>query len=372
MGSPVSPIVANLFLEDLEQRAMSTAPASCKPRLWKRYVDDILEIVKKDGVDELTSHLNAADPTGSIKFTYELEKDGSIPFLDVLLTRRSNGSIRFTVYRKPTHTNQYLNFQSHHPLHQKLGVGDTLLHRCETVVLDPEDKTSEIKNIHDALADCGYPPWAIKTHKPSDKPKQTTTKPGRKGKEQTQPKKPSVVIPYVKGLSEAVHRVMRKYSVSAAMKPCNKLRNILVHPKDKVKEMDKGQGVYKVPCLSCPAVYIGETGRKLGTRIEEHKKDCDKLSQRKYTRSQKTESQSTNNKSAITDHAGRHNHIIDWESTRLIARESHDQARRIREAIWIRKTPCNMNRDGGAYQLSDIYSSAIAKSATRGDRKIAN
>ncbi|XP_072041389.1 uncharacterized protein [Amphiura filiformis] len=45
MGSPVSPVVANLYMEFLEQQAIATAPLDCKPRLWKRYVDDILEIV---------------------------------------------------------------------------------------------------------------------------------------------------------------------------------------------------------------------------------------------------------------------------------------------------------------------------------------
>ena len=178
-----------------------------------------------------------------------------------------------------------------------------------------------------------------------------------------------MVIPYVKGLSEAVHRVMKKHGVSTAMKPQNKLRDLLVHPKDKVKEMDKGQGVYKVPCRSCSAVYVGETGRKLGTRFDEHRKDCEKQSQRKFTRSQKTESQSVIHKSAITDHAGRQNHVIDWEGRRLVARESHDQNRRIREAIWIKRTQNNMNRDGGAYQLSDIYEIAISKLTTSANRK---
>ena len=46
MGSPVSPIVANIFMEFLEQCAIATAPVTCAPRLWKRYVDDILEIIK--------------------------------------------------------------------------------------------------------------------------------------------------------------------------------------------------------------------------------------------------------------------------------------------------------------------------------------
>ncbi len=45
MGSPVSPLLANLFMEWLEQEAIATAPIECRPKLWKRYVDDILEIV---------------------------------------------------------------------------------------------------------------------------------------------------------------------------------------------------------------------------------------------------------------------------------------------------------------------------------------
>ncbi len=57
MGSPVSPIVANLFLEDLEAKAIATAPLEAKPKFWKRYVDDIFDIVKKDQVKVLNDHL---------------------------------------------------------------------------------------------------------------------------------------------------------------------------------------------------------------------------------------------------------------------------------------------------------------------------
>ena len=89
MGSPVSPVVANLYMEFLEQQAITTAPIHCKPRLWKRCVDDILEIVHQDQVDNLTAHLNQTDPTDSIKFTYEQEHDGTIPFLDTLIVRKT-------------------------------------------------------------------------------------------------------------------------------------------------------------------------------------------------------------------------------------------------------------------------------------------
>ena len=87
-GQPVSPILANFFMEWLEQQAIATAPIDCKHKLWKRYVDDILEIIKRGKVEALTDHLwvNEIYKTNGIKFTHEPEKNGQIPFLDTLIT----------------------------------------------------------------------------------------------------------------------------------------------------------------------------------------------------------------------------------------------------------------------------------------------
>ncbi|XP_021342420.1 uncharacterized protein LOC110442887 [Mizuhopecten yessoensis] len=82
MGSPVSPIVANLFIEHLEQEAIATAPIECKPSLWKRYVDDILEIIRKGSQKDFTTHINTIDATNNIKFTCEEEINGTMTFLD--------------------------------------------------------------------------------------------------------------------------------------------------------------------------------------------------------------------------------------------------------------------------------------------------
>ena len=161
MGSPVSPIVANFFMEFLEQHAIATAPVDCRPGLWKRYVDDILEIIKKGQVQNLTDHLNQADSTNSIKFTHEEEKNGKIPFLDTLIIRKSNGAIKLLVYRKPTHTDQYLNFSSEHPLHQKMGVIRTLFDRMNSVVTEEDDRLIEEERVRAALRTCGYPEWAM-------------------------------------------------------------------------------------------------------------------------------------------------------------------------------------------------------------------
>ena len=56
-GTPVSSILADFFMEWLEQQAIAITPIDCKPKLWKRYVDDILEIIKRGKVEALTDHL---------------------------------------------------------------------------------------------------------------------------------------------------------------------------------------------------------------------------------------------------------------------------------------------------------------------------
>ena len=107
-----------MFMEDLETRAISSAQPEFKPSIWKRYVDDILEKVDKDHVVQLTEHLNTMDTTGNIKFTYETESEGQMPFLDLLIVRNADGTVKTRVYRKKTHKDQYLNLNSHHPLLQ--------------------------------------------------------------------------------------------------------------------------------------------------------------------------------------------------------------------------------------------------------------
>ena len=82
MGSSLSPIVANLFMEDLETKALATAPST--PKIWKRFVDDTFTIIQKADKDAFLDHINSIDV--NIHFTSEDPKeDGSIPFLDMLI-----------------------------------------------------------------------------------------------------------------------------------------------------------------------------------------------------------------------------------------------------------------------------------------------
>ena len=84
------------------------------------------------------------------------------PFLDAYVTRKDDGSLKLKIYRKKTHTDQYLHFISHHSLQHKLGVVRTLYERSDNIVTDPEDQKEDIAHIDQALTQSGYPRWSFK------------------------------------------------------------------------------------------------------------------------------------------------------------------------------------------------------------------
>ena len=118
--------------------------------------------------------------------------------------------------------------------------------------------------------------------------------------------------------------------------------------------------VCQVPCHNCNQVYIGETGRQLGTRIDEHKKEVEELSSAAFTRTKRKTLVREQNKSAITGHSVSNNHVIDWTGVRVIDRESDMTKHRLREAIWIKRKQTTMNRDEGAIYLPRVWDNVVA------------
>ena len=105
MGSPISPKLANLYMEDFEMRAINTSPHPSV--MWKRFVDDKFVVIKAAHKKNFLDHINSVDH--HIPFTSENPRpDGSMPFLDILITPGQDGSLSTTIYRKPTHTDLYI------------------------------------------------------------------------------------------------------------------------------------------------------------------------------------------------------------------------------------------------------------------------
>ena len=130
IGSLVSIVVANLAMEDVEERALATFHSP--PRFWKRYVDDTCTALPRNMVESFHNHPNSIKPC--IQLTVEEESAyRTLPFQDIQLCRDPDGTVTPSVYRKATHTEQYLSFASHHPVAHKAAVVRTLMSRADTL-----------------------------------------------------------------------------------------------------------------------------------------------------------------------------------------------------------------------------------------------
>ena len=154
---PPSALIANIFMEEFEVKALSSFPHP--PSLWLRFVDDTFVINKAEHSQELLQHINNQDP--HIQFTVEPTQQVSLPFLDTLITIQPDNTLSTTVYRKPTHTDQYLHWDSNHHITAKQSVFNTLAHRAKTVSSTQDSLDKELNHIKTALKHCQFPSWAL-------------------------------------------------------------------------------------------------------------------------------------------------------------------------------------------------------------------
>ena len=123
-GSPLGPAVANIFVGYHKSKLFSCVQ---KPTIYFQYVDDTFAIFKQEGdVDDFLVTLNCLHP--ALKFTFEKEQDGKLPFLDILVERTELG-FETSVYRKPTFSGQYIHWESFSPRKRKTNLLATLVHR---------------------------------------------------------------------------------------------------------------------------------------------------------------------------------------------------------------------------------------------------
>ncbi|XP_046869398.1 uncharacterized protein LOC124462049 [Drosophila willistoni] len=157
MGSPASPVIADIVMENLLDTTMDklTRP----PRLLTKYVDDIFSIIHQDDIDKTLDTLNSFDR--NIKFTMELEDNGKLAYLDSLVIRRGN-ELKLKWYRKPTASGRIINFNSKHPKTMIINTARSCIQRMLNIsdkIYHKETKM-EIINI---LKDNDFPDNVIRT-----------------------------------------------------------------------------------------------------------------------------------------------------------------------------------------------------------------
>ena len=339
MGSPISPLVANLFMEEIEVQAISTS--TTPPTLWKRFVDDTFTIIKKNR-DRFLQHLNSIHP--KIKFTCEeVREDGSMPFLDILVTPEEDGSLKTSVFRKATHTDLYLQWDSHHTIPSKYSVAGTLYHRASTVCSTPQLLQEEEEHLFKALTRCKYPTWAIKRARmKSQNPNKNKTRRTQTGQNNNKTNL-YMVVPYHQGLSERIKRTCNKFGVQVFFKGGQTIRSLLMAPKDKDPITNKSGVIYRYKCSEhgCNEEYIGESARNFAERFKEHQKTP----------------------SPIFDHCNTTGHNININNFTIVGREDQNLTRAIKEALFIRVNDPFLNRNIGKYHLPHIWDEVLHKTS---------
>lgn len=323
-------------MNELQKTCINQLPF--KVPFFKRYVDDIITCVPADQINVLLGTFNSFH--SKLQFTIERESNNSIPFLDILLIRSNNNTIKTDWYQKPTFSERFLNYNSNHSFKQKINIIHNLKNRALRLSHTDYHKRNLLK-ITNFLLNNDYPHKLIK--KILFKPNQIT-KTVHQNKQQTKFHK----IPYINNLSEKLARELNNDSISVAFKNENTTKRFFSKLKTETPRDLESNIIYKIPCSTCNGVYIGQTSRYLKTRISEHKR-----STRPHVLI------SNNSKTALAEHFEKFQHPFNFEKTEILARQQNYKKRLLSEMIEIKKHRNHINKKQDVDNLSSAYFNLI-------------
>ena len=262
-----------------------------------------------------------------------------MPFLDILVTPEDDGSLKTSVFRKTTHTDLYLQWDSHHTIPSKYSVAGTLFHRASTVCSTPKLLQEQEEHLLRALTKCKYPTWAIKRARIRSQNLNINKTRRTKQTGQKEKKNLYMVVPYHQGLSERIKRSCNKFGVQVFFKGGQTIKNLLMAPKDKDPITNKSGVIYRFKCShhGCKEEYIGESARNFAERFKEHQKAP----------------------SPIFDHCNISGHNININNFTIVGREDQNLTRAIKEALFIRVNDPSLNRNIGKYHLPHIWDEVL-------------
>jgi len=338
MGSPLSPIVADLILQKLELSILNDFPH--KPIFYFRYVDDIALSVPHTSIDSLLDKFNSFHHR--LKFTIEIEDNGNhLNFLDLTIIKRNN-SLIFNWFRKPTFSGRFLNFYSHHPFNHKRGTMYCLIDRVIRLS-HPEFQKNNFDFIINILLDNGYPLNMIfsaikkRLYTTSHRNPALTLNTENKEDKTTH----YFTIPYVSCIAKNFMQFFSNISFTKLAFSChNKLSRFIKVQKDSLPPSLRSNVVYQLNCRNCSASYVGQTKRAISIRVNEHKKHIIRNSAQQ---------------SVITDHRLIYKHDFDWDNVQILDEEKNYNKRLISEMIFIKKQKSGLNAQTDTELLDPIY-----------------
>ena len=347
MGSPLGPVLANIFMVELEKTLVPQLQDQVA--LWYRYVDDTFSFIKTGCVDNVLQVLNSFHE--SIKFTFEKEGDNSLSFLDVKVIKKSDGSFDTDIHRKQTDTNIYLNWNSFAPKTWKIGTLKGLIRRALTICSTKEFQEKEISFLKGVFVTRnGFPSKVVSKTicdvrtKVEEERRIGATMPREEGIPQPpgqgaeQEVTPFICLPY-KGKSG--EDILSKFRDKlASILPTNvkprfaykgKKLGSYFRVKDVVPREHQSDCVYAFPSDG-DADYVGETKVRFGTRTYEH---C-------YT----------DKKSAVFKFKEANRVVVSPEDFKIIDRGySKTLDRKLAEALYIKELNPPLNEQVKSYKL---------------------
>ena len=327
MGSPISVVLAELFMQKLEEDIFLNAPY--QPIFWKRYLDDIITVLPRDLIHVFLDYINSVNE--HITFTVETETNNFLPYLDLNLIRKEDGHLMFDVYRKPSNHNNYLKYDSYHPTQTKRAVVKSLTDRAKNLC-SIEVVESEKSKVQAILKSNGYNQNFINRSSLNRPP----------SIENNEVRLRYVSVPYIKGTYERVQRALSKHNIRLASKPSNTLQRKLNNAKQRTPAPETTTAVYKINCNECDAHYIGETKKQVRDRIKEHQNNI-RIGEQN---------------SMIFQHVANNNHNMDFSNPTVLAKNQHPRGRRILETFYSQNSTHAINR---FMEVPDVYFPVVRK-----------
>jgi len=344
MGSPLSPIIADVVMQDLETACLNRIKFQLT--FYSRYVDDIVMAVPSDKIDLVFKTFN--DYHDRLKFTIEYEENRSLSFLDLRLIISDN-TIHIDWYHKKTFSGRFLSFFSSHPLCHKIGMIYGLIDRA-FLLSHPKFHQKNIEMVIRLLVENGYPldlifkkihnrlKMLIYKNKKStssvnnvdDKKKYLSDNNNRK----------IIVLPYFKKISESIANTIDKTKHIIGYRVLNNLGKHIKAHKDTNELLTNSNVVYKICCNDCNASYVGQTKRQVKTRIKEHKNNSKLISSKP---------------SVITEHIREHSHSFDWDNIKIMDTEPNYYKRTVSEMLHIKEQLNGINAQKDTELLDNSY-----------------